>query len=357
MERAEDVSRVGRRHHRDRGAGADADPGSRNAGPQPVRGCASLGLDRGDRLSGRGPPSRSEQPPMTQEAARAARPVDAGRADPGHCAGLPDRPDHRPVRDRCDRRAAAGRAHHQRPGGRGGGPQERSLHHPGSRGGHRRGQLGHGRHLHPARRRRADRRLEHGRHHPDRRLLRRRAAERAVVLPGHGHHLRPGGPGHRQLVDHRRHARRRLRGAGAAGRRRSGDRRRRGHLRRLLRRQDDPHLRDDGAGAVDGRQRDDPGAHRRDAVDLRAGRGDRPGRVRADRAAGAAVGIGLRSVHRPGCAGLRVLDLAAQPPAAGVPDHPLAPPRAALPGDLRQRAVRRGDGRLHAARGGRGVRG
>ena len=94
-----------------------------------------------------------------------------------------------------------------------------------------------------------------------------------VVLPGHGHHLRPGRARHRQLVDHRRDPGRRLRGAGAAGRRRSRDRRRRRHLRRLLRRQDDADLRDDGAGAVDGRQRDHQRAHRRDALDLGAGRG------------------------------------------------------------------------------------
>ena len=68
-------------------------------------------------------------------------------------------------------------------------------------------------------------------------------------------------------------------------------------------------------------------------LDLRTGCGDRPGRVRADRAADATVGIGLRSVHRPGCPGLRVLDIADQPPAAGVPDRPLlrrAPPFLAI---------------------------
>ena len=49
--------------------------------------------------------------------------------------------------------------------------------------GHRRRHLGDGRDLHPARRRRADRHLEHGRHHPDRRLLRHRAAAPSIFYP------------------------------------------------------------------------------------------------------------------------------------------------------------------------------
>ena len=56
----------------------------------------------------------------------------------------------------------------------------------GRRGPRRRGRrrlVGDGRDLHPARRRRADRHLEHGRHDPDGRLLRHRAPQPDLVLP------------------------------------------------------------------------------------------------------------------------------------------------------------------------------
>ena len=135
----------------------------------------------------------------------------------------------------------------------------------------RRHHLRHERRLHPAGGRRPHRRLEHGRDHPDRRLLRRRAAQRDLVLPGDRAHLRRRRADHRQLLDHRGDARRRVRGARAAARREPGDHGRGGHLGRLLRRQDDADLRDDRARAVGRRRRDHPGARRRDDLDVRAG--------------------------------------------------------------------------------------
>ncbi len=56
------------------------------------------------------------------------------------------------------------------------------------------------------------------------------------------------GHGHRQLLDHRRHPGRRVRRDGERDGPRRGHRRGRGHLRRLLRRQDDPALGDHDPG-------------------------------------------------------------------------------------------------------------
>ena len=204
--------------------------------------------------------------------------------------------------------------------------------------------------VHPPRGRLAHRRLEHGRDDPHRRLLRHRAAERHVVLRRDGDRLRAGGAGHRQLVDHRRHPGRRIRGAGADPRRRPGHRGRRGDLRRLLRRQDDADLRDDRPRADDGRRRDDPGAHRRHAVDVRAGHRPVDPWLRDHRPAGRATCDRLRPERRAGDPGGRVQHLAAQPPADGAPRRPVDPPRAPVPRDLRQRDLRGRARRLHPAR-------
>ena len=141
------------------------------------------------------------------------------RADPlrGRPAGrLPDRPagaDDLRLRDRCDRRAAAGRAADER---RVRGARRRSSTsatrraHP--RGRHRRDLVrACRRRVHPAGRRRAHRDLEHGRDDPDRRLLRPRAAHRDLVLCGDRDHLRRRRPCDRQLLDHGRDPRRRVR--------------------------------------------------------------------------------------------------------------------------------------------------
>ena len=64
--------------------------------------------------------------------------------------------------------------------------------------------------------RRADRHVEHGRHDPDRRRLRRPAAQPEHVLPRDRGDLRDRRHGHRQLVDDRGHARRRVRRHGEA---------------------------------------------------------------------------------------------------------------------------------------------
>ena len=167
------------------------------------------------------------------------------------------RPDDRPLRDRRDERAVAGRAADECHGRRPGRLQEwlHRLAHP--RGGDRGRVVRDERPVHPPRGRSADRDMEHGRHHPDRRLLRPRAAERDLVLPRDGDRLRPRRARDRQLLDDGGDARRGLRRARPAGRSRSGHRGRGRHLGRLLRRQDDAGLGDDGPRAVHGRRRDD----------------------------------------------------------------------------------------------------
>ena len=142
-------------------------------------------------------------------------------------------------------------------------------------------------------------------HDPDRRLLRHRAAERDLVLRRDGDRVRAGRAGHRQLVDHRRHPRRRVRGPGPDPRRGPGDRGRRGDLGRLLRRQDDADLRDDRPRAVDGRRRDDPGAHRRHALDVGAGHRPVDPWLRDHRPDGRAARHGLRPERRAGDPGRR----------------------------------------------------
>ena len=191
--------------------------------------------------------------------------------------------------------------------------------------------------------------MEHGRHHPDRRLLRPRAAERDLVLPRDGDRLRPRRARHRQLLDDGGDARRGLRRARPAGRSRSGHRGRGRHLGRLLRRQDDAGLGDDGPRAVHGRRRDDQSAHRRDDLDVRARGRDRHRPVHHPRPDDAGYGPGLRYGERTGDACRRVLDRPPQPAADGPARHLLDPARPAVPGDLQLRAVRGGPGVVHPA--------
>ena len=77
-----------------------------------------------------------------------------------------------------------------------------------------------------------------------------------VLSPGR-HHLRHHRLHHRQLLDDRRHPRRRVRRDCASHGTLAGDRGGRGDLRRLLRRQDVAALRNDHPGAKPGRWRDD----------------------------------------------------------------------------------------------------
>ena len=119
----------------------------------------------------------------------------------------------------------------------------------------RRGGRGRGHHrdecgLHPARGRRADRHLEHGRHDPDRRRHRHPAGQPDLVLLHHRRRVRPGGHGHGQLVDHRGHPGCRVRRHEHRARPRRGGRGRRGHLRGVLRRQDDAAVGDHDPGAA-----------------------------------------------------------------------------------------------------------
>ena len=144
----------------------------------------------------------------------------------------------------------------------------------------------------------------------------------------------------RQLLDDGGDARRGLRRARPAGRSRSGHRGRGRHLGRLLRRQDDAGLGDDGPRAVHGRRRDDQSAHRRDGLDVRARGRDRHHPVHHPRPDDAGDGPGLRYGKRPGDACRRVLDRPPQPAADGPARHLLDPARPAVPGDLQLRAVR-----------------
>ena len=130
--------------------------------------------------------------------------------------------DHGPaLRDGCDEWAAPGGAHDQRRPGRvarvvAGPPRRR---HQRGRGGRR--FLCDGGDLHPPRRGRPHRHVEHGRHDPNGRLLRPRDPPAVVLLPVHGGHLRSRRADDRQLVDDGRHPRRRVRRARpAAGRHR-----------------------------------------------------------------------------------------------------------------------------------------
>ena len=186
----------------------------------------------------------------------------ANRASPSRSRHRhPHRADHhdcRAVRHRRDRRSAAGLAAAGgdacRLHGLAAGPSDGG--HPRCR--HWRRRLCHGRRLHPARRGRTHRHLEHGRHDPDDRVLRHRAAPAERVLPLRAGHLRARRAIDRQLVDDCGNVGRGARSAGAGAGRFYRDHRGRSHLGRLLRRQDDADLGDDGAGAVDGRRRYDP---------------------------------------------------------------------------------------------------
>ncbi len=202
-------------------------------------------------------PSRPDPRPRSPVTARHAGDRDAAgrprapaaepprRAPPGRRPHPADRAHDHPVRRQRDRRAAAGRAAAERRVREPDRVQERLHGSGGRRCRGRRGQHGARRDLHPPRRRRADRDVEHGGDDPDRRRLRRPASQSGDLLPRHRGDLRDRRDGHGQLVDDRRHARRRVRRDGEAdGPLRGGGRRRR-HLRRLLRRQDDAPVGDD----------------------------------------------------------------------------------------------------------------
>ena len=191
------------------------------------------------------------------------------RAHPGAGADRSAHAHHRAVRDRRGERAAAGGAADERDGRRAGGVQERLHRGQPPRRRHRRCHLGDGGDLHPPRRRCADRHVEHGRHHPHRRLLRHRPASAGDLLRRRRPHLRRRRGGHRQLVDHRRHARRGVRRHGPDPRHVHDDRRRSHHLRRLHGRQDVTAVGDHGAGAEPGRRGDRQPAHPGHAVDGR----------------------------------------------------------------------------------------
>ena len=137
---------------------------------------------------------------------------------------------------------------------------------------HRRRQLGDGRDLHPPRRRRPDRHVEHGRDDPDGRRLRHRAAPAGDLLRRGRADLRARRHGDRQLVDDGRDPRRRLHRHGTDPRRVHDDRRRRHHLGRLHGRQDVAAVGDDGARPEPRRRRHDRRAHPGDALDGRARR-------------------------------------------------------------------------------------
>ena len=112
-----------------------------------------------------------------------------------------------PVRAGRDRGTAPGLADAQRRGGRADRGEER-LHdelHP--RRCDQRRFVGHDRAVHPARRRGADRHLEHVRDDRRHRLLRPVDPERHVVLRRDDDPVRARRGGVRQLVDHRRHRR------------------------------------------------------------------------------------------------------------------------------------------------------
>ncbi len=123
--------------------------------------------------------------------------------------------------------------------------------------GGRQGHLaGHERDHDPADGRRADRHMEYVRHHRHRGLLRHQIHQPGLVLlrrrPADRHHRHR----HRQLMDDGRHAGRRLYRHCPGHRRVGGHRCRSGYLRGLLRRQDDPSLRDDHPDTADrGQQR------------------------------------------------------------------------------------------------------
>ncbi len=111
--------------------------------------------------------------------------------------------------------------------------------------------------------------VEHGWHHPHRRLLRHRAAAARDLLRRRGPHLCRRRRGHRQLVDHRRHPRRRLPRHGTDPRHVDDDRRRRRDLRRLHGRQDVAAVGDHRARAQPRRWCDGQSAHPRHVVDGR----------------------------------------------------------------------------------------
>ena len=173
-------------------------------------------------------------------------------APPGHRADPAAGPDDRAVRDRRHRRTAPGRAAAEcglREPDR---VQERLHGGRGVGGSCERGSGRHERCLHPARRGRPHRHLEHGRHHSDGRRLWNRSGQPHLVLRHRRSGVCGGGPGHGQLVDHRRHARRCLRRHEQCARPRRGHCRRRGDLRGLLRGQDDAALGDDRPGTEAG---------------------------------------------------------------------------------------------------------
>ena len=263
---------------------------------------------------------------------------------------------HRAVRHLGDRRPAAGRPLPQR-GLRGpDGAQERPHGGLDRRRRRRRGHLRGRGDLHPARRRRAHRHLEHGRDDPDDRLLRHRAAQPGLVLLRDVRHLCAGRDDHRQFLDHRGHPGRRLRRHGARARSQRGDGRRRDHLRRLLRRQDDPAVGDDHPGPeARGPRADGQPARAQHVLDRGTGHRHQPGDLLLPRAERRTE---RRSRPRPGAGGPRavLLDLAAEPAAAGPPDRLHVPEGAAVPGDPRVGPARRGPRAVHAGRRRAGLR-
>ena len=139
------------------------------------------------------------------------------------------------VRHRCHGWSAPGRALPER--GRRGPVGAPPGTHDGShqRGSDRRRIVRDGCHLHPARGGCPHRHLEHGRHDPDRRVLRHRPPPATGVLPQHGAHLRARGAGHRQFLDDRGDTRGCARGPGALAGGVAGNHGGGRHLRCLLR--------------------------------------------------------------------------------------------------------------------------
>ena len=206
----------------------------------------------------------------------AARAVPARRAHPGRHADRAHRPDDRPVRHGRDRRPAPGRAASRAPSSPASSRSRTATRAAHPRRGGRRRLVRDERRLHPARGRRAHRR-------PGTWPARSRPSSTTASGCSSATWFYPA----TALI------------CGVVGLaigsswttaatlgvafvalapllgRQSGHHRRGRHLGRLLRRQDDADLRDDGPRAVDGRRRDDPGARRRDDLDVRAGDRDR----------------------------------------------------------------------------------
>ena len=118
-----------------------------------------------------------------------------------------------------------------------------------------------------------------------------------------------------------------------------------------------PDLRNDGAGAIDGGERDDEPAHRGHGLDIGPGRGSRHRRVHDHRSGHPRIRDRIRSGRYPGPPGRVLPDLADQLPSPGPAGDHVGPPGATVPGHLPERHLRGRPGRLHPARAGRGVRG